>query len=188
MGEYHGNSPVGMTCRSLGLRLLAIVVGVFSIPVLGFAANPVEDAVGRCSTIADSERRLQCFDDVAASLKVTADAPKHQLANEAVMADVDQEMEPSATKHERFGKEMLPESMASRTQEMRRITAEIVGITRAPRGEFVFELSNGQSWVQISPRRYDYRIGMPVTIERSALGSYTLATDQGGATRVRRVR
>jgi hypothetical protein len=188
MYQNHEDYRPDTGSRSLGLRLLGIGLAVWSIPVLVFAGNPIEEAVVRCSTLVDSGRRLECFDDLAASLRASADAVEPHLTEEVAIAAADRQTEPLASNHEQFGKEMLPESSASRGQEIRGIKAEIVGLSRAPRGEFVFELSNGQTWVQISPRRYDYRIGMSVAIERSALGSYTLTTDQGGATRVRRVR
>jgi hypothetical protein len=187
MNGSHRDHRLHTTSGSYCWRALGIGLGIWSIPILAVAANPIESAVLRCSVLADSELRLQCFDAVSASLSASAHYADPQLPKEAARAD-DREIEPSASGHERFGEETLPESSASRAEAIRGISAEIVGISRAPRGEVVFELSNGQTWVQISPRRYDYRIGMPVTIERSALGSYTLATDQGGATRVRRIR
>jgi hypothetical protein len=60
-------------------------------------------------------------------------------------------------------------------------------VRQRPRGEYLFELDNGQTWTESSPGRGQYQAGMAVRIERTALGAYMLSTRSGRATRVRRL-
>ena len=86
-----------------------------------------------------------------------------------------------------LGSEEIP---AKRKQSKTRqnITTFVTKVSKRPRGEYVFELDNGQTWTQISARWIKVVKDDRITILKRSLGGYTLRTSGGASTPVRRVK
>jgi hypothetical protein len=164
----------GGTCvgRLSSMAALLLLAGLLTPPAHGEAAFPAR--VRGCAELADDRERLACFDAIAADSGVTGDAP-YETAT--VRADPERD----------FGVETLPPGFDAAGDAVDVIASRIEDLQRRPHGEYVFELANGQRWTQLESGRARYRTGQRVTIERTTLGAYMLSTDQGRATRVRRL-
>lgn len=150
------------------LRLAAcLLTATAALPV---GAATLQDGLRRCAGLTDDHERLACYDALAAEFAATADTVP--AADDALP----RQSPPRGAKDE---------PAAPATPE--RLTARIERLDRRPRGEWVFHLSNGQTWTELETGRARYRPGMTVTIERTTLGGYILSTEAGRATRVRRV-
>lgn len=69
------------------------------------------------------------------------------------------------------------------------LRAAVSKVSRKPYGEYVIELDNGQVWEQPEKKSsFEIKAGDTVRITPGALGSYFLAVDSGGSTKVRRIR
>lgn len=138
------------------------------LPVLETAAQPQSTTplvtdLAACTSIADPERRLGCFDRATET-----------LAGEDV-----------ETADENFGIEQLAEE--SSTDDL---VSTLVGSFGGWKGNTRFELENGQVWEQIDSSYLYARSEKPqVTIRLAAFGSYLLSVEGIGRTvRVRRVK
>ena len=130
-------------------------------------AEPARDALlemTQCTKVGDPIERLHCFDAAAAR------------AQQALVPSV-----------EGFGRPPAPEP------KVEKITATVRELLKAPRGQAIFVLDNGQTWRQLDVD--DVRVTDPppgtslkVTIERGAFGNYNLLIDgRNGLVRVRRI-
>jgi len=140
-------------------------------------ADELREQVLQCAALSAPEARLRCFDGLAGALRVEAGSDQ---AGDSASATAPN---PQAD----FGRESLPSRSEDSRPAMVALDAILVGVIKRPRGEHVFELSNGQTWTEISPGRGSYQPGIEVRIERTTLGGYMLSTPNGRATRVRRV-
>jgi hypothetical protein len=156
-----------------------ILLALLSFPA---AADELRRDVLQCAELTEAAARLTCFDRVAGALQEPPAADVTVIDEPGVAAG--REVLP----HNEFGRDSLP---ATRTRDgepgVEAIEAVVVSVRQRPRGEYVFELSNGQSWTESSPGRGRYEPGMAIRIERTTLGAYMLSTPSGRATRVRRL-
>ncbi|MGE0621317.1 MAG: hypothetical protein AB7I04_11835 [Pseudomonadales bacterium] len=165
-------APSGARIRSSGTWLLvtglAFATGAFP------SVSRLEQDVRACVAVIDTAERLACFDAAADRLMNQSNAePDARSASDAGL--------PSASRSE---SPPIPEAVPPPVP----VQARIEHLAQQPRGERIFQLSNGEIWVELEPGRAGYESGMTVVIERTALGGYMLSTDGGRATRVRRVR
>lgn len=161
--------------QRLPMRCLIVAAGLLlpgSLVQAADRAEAIEVRLRACAAEADDAQRLVCFD----ALVPVATSPEQPPAA------------PIAANPERnFGVETLPPRFDAKGEAVDAITSRIDSLQRRPYGEYVFELANGQRWTQIESSRARYSNGQLVTIERTTLGAYMLSTDQGRATRVRRL-
>ena len=128
------------------------------------AAREALDEISRCSSIADSAARLQCFDRAAPSARAA-----------------------SVPKVEDFGKPVAP------PPEVKQVIATVSQLSKTVRGRALFMLDNGQTWRQIDGDDAQVLeppagTALKVTIERGVFGSYHLTIEgRNGLIRVRRV-
>ena len=103
----------------------------------------------------------------------------------------------SAAAH--FGEEQLPFAQSpKRRHDKETLSSSITGVTKGPPGIYYFSLANGQVWrgegseiANSSAIGFLFRAGVPVRIERGALGSYHMSAPDIGTKNwmyVRRVR
>jgi len=149
-------------------------------------------AVQRCGGIEADSARLDCFDAVAiavADFVATGAAADDPQQSQRSLPSVDSSGAGGGSPADEhgFGMESMPNRAARVLTGPDSIRATAVAVQRRPRGEHLFELSNGQIWVETEPGRGRYPVGAEVQIERTTMGGYMLSTDQGRATRVRRV-
>ena len=145
----------------------ALIVCLWTIAIGNAQADAASDSaeqIARCTTIADSAERLQCFDRAAPAAK---DALSPKAAD--------------------FGKPPPPQ------KELEQIVATVRELSRTARGRALFFLDNGQTWRQLDgddARVTEPAAGSPmkVTIERGFLGNYNLTIEgRNGLIRVRRL-
>jgi transcription antitermination factor NusG len=69
------------------------------------------------------------------------------------------------------------------------LRAGVSKVSRKPYGEYVIELDNGQVWEQPEKKSsFEIKAGDTVRITPGVMGSFFLVVDQGGSTKVRRIR
>jgi hypothetical protein len=177
--------------------LIAFAAGVAAAaPALAQVQAPQDDpAVLRqvydCTSIADDAARLACFDAAVSGLRAAQ--------AEGSFAAIDRE-QAAELNREAFGFNLpslprlgLPRLGGGEDRpaelEVSEVNMVIERVSRAGDGDYVFIMTNGQRWEQVSNERVSMiRPGGEVRIRRAAMGSYLMIVEAGGpAQRVRRV-
>ena len=121
---------------------------------------------------------------------VLADAPvSGELVSEEVsIAEPVPEQETSAPVPS-FGEDQLKSepNKQKRKSGAEQLAATVIKVSKRPRGEYAFELENGQIWHQSSVEYIRVRPGDRVKIVKHGAGGYSLRSVGGRSTRVRRV-
>lgn len=162
------------------------VVNRFRLPaalvvvLLGTAA-PAAAPAGpeECVAIADSGKRLGCYDRVhgrGASDAAATSAPSAEAAS------------PQGPASE-LGAEQLPKQPEAATDREGELITTVADMGRQMTGRHWFRLENGQLWSQVSPGRTTVQAGDSVRISRGRLGTYSLrqADGESRSTAVRRL-
>lgn len=155
-----------------------------------------EADVSRCIMLTNAGLRLDCYDalflpenvrqeSVEQEKPALKEKPLPGSGNEAARTSKEPIQREEIEKNQEFGKEQLKPERTNKGIE--RIVAQLVKVTRRARGEYVFELDNGQVWVQSSPKWFKAEPGDPVTISKYRMGGYSLRNKGGASTRVRRL-
>ncbi len=155
-----------------------------------------EADVSRCIMLTNAGLRLDCYDALflpenvrEESVEQEKPAPKEKplpgSGNETARTSKEPIQRQEIEEYQEFGKEQLKPERTNKGTE--RIAAQLVKVTRRARGEYVFELDNGQVWVQSSPKWFKAEPGDPVTISKFRMGGYSLRNKGGASTRVRRL-
>jgi len=140
-----------------------------------------------CASLDVAEARLRCFDALAAG--VAEQTTRSSGATVPTVAPQASETAPGA--EDRFGREQaLVSEASSGPGALAEIRTRIAELRRQGDGRLVFELDNGQVWLQAEPPSQSLQVkaGDAVVIRRAAMGSFLLVTEQRRSTRVRRTR
>jgi hypothetical protein len=145
--------------------LCTCLIASFSAPVSALP-NPLADGLRKCVDEPDQNKRLACFDSLAATLpKVEADAF-------GLTADIARKREPVA--------EPRPAEPA--------LPGKIVALRVSSDGKIVFTLDSRQVWIQSQPEPgKQFMVGDAVRIEHGAMGAFWLAADKARKTKVKRI-
>ncbi|MGI2155452.1 hypothetical protein ACROAK_21685 [Shewanella oncorhynchi] len=173
------------------MRLTLITAAIMLVSVQANAS--IEQQLTQCATTADKLDRLICYDKLAESVKAdpistqtipttvaTVAAPTTAAA---IVATAPQA--PAAKIADDFGME------AKRVQEntVDKIYLEIQSIAEDAYGDIKVTFTNGQVWKQTDGRKYNVKQGETVYIEKAALGSFLMGTDDRNAkVRVKRLK
>ncbi|MCU8036509.1 MAG: hypothetical protein WC024_09310 [Shewanella sp.] len=173
------------------MRLTLITAAIMLVSVQANAS--IEQQLTQCATTADKLDRLICYDKLAESVKAdtistqtipttvaTVAAPTTAAA---IVATAPQA--PTAKIADDFGME------AKRVQEntVDKIYLEIQSIAEDAYGDIKVTFTNGQVWKQTDGRKYNVKQGETVYIEKAALGSFLMGTDDRNAkVRVKRLK
>jgi hypothetical protein len=169
---------------ALGLAIAALLVIPAQKPLAADAKGPGQ----ACVSISDPAERLACFDAAYARPAQAGPAPTRADAAATVAGDEalarkgvsEFGMSEAARRAQDPGKADL--------RDPSRLEGRVARVGARPRGEMILTLDNGQVWVQTeTDSRARVKEGDSVTIRKAALGSYMLITENGVATRVRRV-
>ncbi|NRB25495.1 hypothetical protein [Shewanella sp.] len=169
------------------------------------ATAGLEQDLLSCSAEADKLERLICYDQIAASVNSapnatssistsTATVTTAVTATSVAAASQAQSVTaiPStlATKIEaEFGNQNLKQTKEEAKQEITKIYMEITSISKDVYGALKISFSNGQVWKQSESRHYKVKEGQTVFIEKAALGSFILGTDDRNSTiRIKRLK
>lgn len=173
------------------MRLTLITAAIMLVSVQANAS--IEQQLTQCAATADKLDRLICYDKLAESVK--ADTISTQVipatvatvavptTAAAIVATAPQA--PTAKIADDFGME------AKRVQEntVDKIYLEIQSIAEDAYGDIKVTFTNGQVWKQTDGRKYNVKQGETVYIEKAALGSFLMGTDDRNAkVRVKRLK
>ena len=172
-------------------KLLPVLISLgFGAPLSGVAAEPSHP----CSAIDDASQRLVCYDAAfgrpAGTTTVTI-TPQPALAPATTATTATAAADPVAQQRAEFGlsdaaKKARDPQQAAQAES---ITDTLAELGQRPTGELVFNLQNGQVWLQIeADTRTRVKAGDTVTIRKGALGSFLLVGPDRVSVRVRRAR
>jgi hypothetical protein len=148
-------------------RALLLLLAVCVLP-LDAGAEPLSDGLQRCAREADEHLRLQCFDELARSL------PQLKREQFGMTAAIAERHDPSAPKAPLIDPGIMD--------------ARIAGLRQGSRGEYIFTLDNGQTWVEQESRPGErFSVGEAVQIKHGAMSSLWLAASNHRMTRVKRI-
>lgn len=159
-------------------------VAVLAACQAGAAQPPlrITDALADCGAIADSARRLACFDELAAPYLAPGQVSPASPVRPASPARADSPPSPARS----------AEPAATSAPQSGAISARVASQRALPPDSFLVELDNGQRWRHEDVRQAEFlKAGDAVTITRSTLGTWRLTRDAGDAKnwiRVTRVR
>ncbi|MPY26661.1 hypothetical protein FM037_24885 [Shewanella psychropiezotolerans] len=169
------------------------------------ATAGLEQDLLSCSAKADKLDRLICYDQIATSVKSapkvtsststsTAAATTAVAATSVAAASQAQSVTAIPTTlpaniEDEFGNKNLKKTKEEAQKEITKIYMEIASISKDAYGALKISFSNGQVWKQSDSRRYKVKEGQSVFIEKAALGSFVLGTDERNSTiRVKRLK
>ncbi|MCS6235029.1 hypothetical protein G3495_07780 [Shewanella baltica] len=174
------------------MRLTLMAAALMLVSVQANAS--IEQQLTQCAATADKLDRLICYDKLAESVKgVTPSLASTQVAPAtvatvaaptAVAVAATAPQAPAANIVDDFGME------AKRVQEntVDKIYLEVQSITEDPYGAIKVTFTNGQVWKQTDGRKFNLKQGEKVYIEKAALGSFLMGTDERNAkARVKRL-
>lgn len=173
------------------MRLTLITAAIMLVSVQANAS--IEQQLTQCAATADKLDRLICYDKLAESVKADTISTQAIPATVAIVAVpttaaaivATAPQAPAAKIADDFGME------AKRVQEntVDKIYLEIQSIAEDAYGAIKVTFTNGQVWKQTDGRKYSVKQGETVYIEKAALGSFLMGTDDRNAkVRVKRLK
>ncbi|GIU52003.1 hypothetical protein [Shewanella sp. KT0246] len=183
------------------------LVATFALAISSQAHANIEQQLANCASHTDKLDRLMCYDALAASVKspVPTQLPAASAASAsapAVVAPVAATTAVTTTTNAAAAAAATttsPQTASSVEQEFGlkkvsaeedelRLYAEVSSVKKDPYGSLIVTLSNNQTWKQVGTERYKLKVGYKVYIEKGALSSYLLGTDDRNSTmRVKRL-
>lgn len=168
--------------RYLGISAILLLVSTQAVA-------GVETKLTHCAAIKDKLERLICYDNLAANLQSHA---KVQSAASASPQPLIQEppASPQPVVHNQAEAEHAfgnPKPQQA-DKEIDKLYFDVASINKDAYGAMKITFTNGQRWKQTENRRFRLKVGDKVYIERAALGSFLLGSDDRNATiRVKRI-
>ena len=156
-------------------------------------ANEVNlQALQACTFVENDFNRLLCYDNVMAGKSLSKPATKQQIEQPAASSAPPVAAAPVTaaastqivkTKNEDFGLEHKEVSKVNDDQ----ISAIVKSVKKAPYGELIIELDNGQQWRQVGSDSLRLKEQDVVVIERGVFNSFLLKVEgQNRSIRVKR--
>lgn len=166
-----------------------LFVALLAVPAVSIAKErpkpPTPAVVNRvvnCTTVADPQERLACYDREVAAMN------QAEKSGELVAMDRSQVRK---TKRSLFGLALPDLGVFGDDDEDGQSTLEttIRTVRMNPDGKYLFDLAEGGRWLQLDSRNFviDPKPGQPIRIRRAAMGSYLANVNKQIAIRVRRV-
>jgi hypothetical protein len=85
------------------------------------------------------------------------------------------------------GRVLQLQSTASKSPDLKQLSAKVAGVSTNGTGRGVFRLDNGQTWQEVEPDpKFVVQAGTTVLITRGALGSFFMSAGAHMSTRVTR--
>lgn len=180
--------------KETGMRLTLLTGAVLLVSAQANAS--IEQQLTQCAGITDKLERLVCYDNLAASIQVTT-VTNNTTAPIAVAPVVTPAAAPAALAtaapvaaaatnvEDNFGMEV------KRVQENTtdKIYLDVESIAEDAYGALKITFTNGQVWKQTENRKFNLKVGEKVFIEKAALGSFLMGTeDRNAKVRVKRLK
>jgi hypothetical protein len=170
-------------------------------------AQSFEEAVKSCATVTDNQRRLACYDGAVRMEPKSATTPAAPAAAASATAaspgasgvtvppsPAGSSVAPAAAaggastaSAGEFGVRNGPLDVRKSATGPKEIMAVVTGIQPRADGALLFQLDNGQSWLENQPNDLGLKTGDTVRIRTAALGSYMLYASSNRFTHVTRV-
>lgn len=158
---------------------LALAASAAATPPASDPSAALERAAA-CRALADTTARAACYDAAIDALK-TAEARGELVVMDAAKAQ--------AVDRQNFGlaKPAPAAPLPARAEPVERVSLTVSRAWRAPDGDWMMAMTDGQVWRQIDGRfPHAPRQGSTAEIRRAWLGSYLLNIDGQTAVRARR--
>ncbi|PMG79992.1 hypothetical protein BCU84_04425 [Shewanella sp. 10N.286.51.B7] len=194
------------------------LVATFALAISSQAHASIEQQLANCASHTDKLDRLMCFDALAASVNTavatqlpaavpTTSTEATAVATTAVAANTPTTVAPAvasvsstqaaSTAEQEFGlkkntaekdEQTFGLKQVSEEEDDVRLYAEVSSVSKDPYGALIVKLSNDQTWKQVGTSRYKLKAGQTIYIEKGALSSFLLGSDDRNSTmRVKRV-
>ena len=166
-------------------RLLLLTT--VSLLISNGAYASVETQLAQCATIQDKLERLICYDNLSSSLSSAPAKSASVPVTDSIAVAVSTTAVVSTTANltqDEFGKAKKADK-----EEVNKIYLEVANISKDAYGALKISFSNGQVWKQTDNRTFRVKPEQKVFIEKAALGSFMLGTDDRNTTiRVKRLK
>lgn len=154
------------------------------------AFSSTETLLANCAAVSDKLDRLICYDNLAAN----ATSASSSLSSSASIAAVPAVA--ATNKNETFGlkktevkKEDFGLIKKADVEEIEKLYFTVAELDKDAYGSLTITLNNAQVWKQSGSQRFKLKTGQKIFIERAALGSFLLGSDDRNATiRVKRLK
>ncbi|MDT3275602.1 hypothetical protein Q4Q54_19310 [Shewanella sp. SP2S2-4] len=174
------------------MRLTLMAAAIMLVSVQANAS--IEQQLTQCAATADKLDRLICYDKLAENVKSVTPALASTQAAPATVATIaaPTAVAVAATAPQAQAANIVDDfgMEAKRVQEntVDKIYLEVQSITEDPYGAIKVTFTNGQVWKQTDGRKFNLKQGEKVYIEKAALGSFLMGTDERNAkARVKRL-
>ena len=134
----------------------------------GYTSQINVQALEACSLVENDLKRLMCYDKVIAGKKISQPIMKDEKDKSDNALKV---VEKSQNKANEFGLEKSKQVAAKKLDEIR---STVVKITKNPRGQRTFTLSNDQIWKQKGSDSFTAKKGDEVVIIRGIFDSFRM--------------
>ncbi|MFB2721474.1 hypothetical protein [Shewanella xiamenensis] len=169
------------------MRLNFLAMALMLVSAQTYAST--EQQLTDCSVIPDKLDRLICYDNLAASIQgasaqtyVKAIAP---VAVAVTTAAVSTTAASTAKVENQFG--IAPKPVQEDVVD--KIYLDVESIAEDAYGALKITFTNGQVWKQTENRKFNLKVGEKVFIEKAALGSFLMGTeDRNAKVRVKRLK
>ncbi|UJF21916.1 hypothetical protein [Shewanella sp. OMA3-2] len=183
------------------MRLTWIAAAIIVASSSAQANTELEQQLSFCAMKADKLDRLVCYDELSAKVVLASENSKAVavilpavVASQSAVTDA---VEPISivqkntslavttppVQVEAFGFRKTIE------EDIEKLYFEVSGIDKDPYGALIITLTNGQIWKQTDSERYRVNKGQKIYIEKGALSSFLLGTDdRNSTTRVKRIK
>ncbi|MDP5147193.1 hypothetical protein ORI98_12195 [Shewanella sp. ULN5] len=176
------------------MRLTWIAAALIVASTTAQANTGLEQQLSICAVKSDKLDRLICFDDLAAKVQ-QANANGHAVAV-TLPAVAAQATAPAVQSNAVPVVSSVPQNPAADfglqktvEEDLGKLYFEVAAVTKDPYGKFIITLNNGQVWKQTENDRYKLNKGQIIYIEKGALSSFLLGTDnRNSTTRVKRLK
>ena len=169
------------------MRLIWTAATLVLLSAPAFAS--IETQLANCAAVSDKLARLICYDDLASSTSASSSvsASASMAVAPAVAATNNNEtfgLKKTAVKKEDFGLIKKTE-----IEEIEKLYFTVAEFDKDAYGSLTITLNNDQVWKQSGSQRFKLKTGQKIFIERGALGSFLLGSDDRNSTiRVKRLK
>jgi mannose-6-phosphate isomerase class I len=167
------------------MRLTLAAASLILLSTHAYAST--ESQLASCSVVTDKLERLICYDTLVSSASNTAQAMPTKSAVIAAPAIAPKEtfgLKKAIVETEDFG-------LVKKTdiEKIEKLYFSVANIEKDAYGSIIVTLDNEQVWKQKGSQRFKLKQGQKIFIERAALGSFLLGSDDRNSTiRVRRLK
>ncbi|WP_076539322.1 hypothetical protein [Shewanella sp. UCD-KL21] len=170
------------------------LIATFALAISSQAQASVEQQLASCAAQTDKLDRLMCYDALAASvntsiISATTETAPATVAAPAAITTSALTTTASAPAAQLTNAEQEFGLKKKVDEDVTRLYADVVSVKKDPYGALIITLSNNQTWKQSGTDRYKVKKDQTVFVEKGALGSFLLGSDDRNSTiRVKRLK